>query len=682
MTDLAKLVVRLEAQSAQLISELEKANRKIDKFASATHKTLTKWAGNITGALSARALVQFGNQVLKAEGDLVGMAERAGTTVENVSRLGYVAGQSASSIDTLGAGLKALAGRAQAAADNGGASAAAFEKLGIKVQKADGSLKNSVDLLLEISDQLSQYEDGAGKSAIATDLLSKAGEELIPFLNRGAAGIEEMAKQADRYGITVSTKAAQAANQFNDELATLGAITRGVVGKALAEIVPLLSKYNQHLIETAAGAERADKWARVLATGLKLLISAGAVVGAVFDSIGTGIGAFIAGVVAVAQGEFRRADRIFRSIQGDTINRGKELGEQLVAIWTTTGEGVAKAAEDADKKVKKTLLFGGDAADAIKEITLGVNIQKTGMSPTEQFFEDLQALTRTANESALRSYYEQREALQVLFDSGRIGAEQYAARLEEVNKKLEDGTGVTERQNEALDRQKKIQEEGQAVFDSTRTVLEQYNAELVRLQLLLQQGAVDQETFNRAVANLKFEYNEAADNAGAFFQRAAHGARDVLGQGIADSIRNGFDEGAKGALRSFGALLTDLLAQAVAADLMKRLFGASLGMGGTGTGWLGALASFFGGTMDSGGRGQAGVAYAIGTGAQPEIFVPDTPGRFYPRGEGLGGGDSNMVVNQQFSVTSERGDRISRRTEQQVAAAASRGLTMASRRNN
>lgn len=44
------------------------------------------------------------------------------------------------------------------------------------------------------------------------------------------------------------------------------------------------------------------------------------------------------------------------------------------------------------------------------------------------------------------------------------------------------------------------------------------------------------------------------------------------------------------------------------------------------------------GTNDSGGHGMADRVSVIGTGAQPEVFVPDTAGTFYPRGEGLLGG--------------------------------------------
>lgn len=43
-------------------------------------------------------------------------------------------------------------------------------------------------------------------------------------------------------------------------------------------------------------------------------------------------------------------------------------------------------------------------------------------------------------------------------------------------------------------------------------------------------------------------------------------------------------------------------------------------------------------SRDFGGRGYAGMPVTIGTGAQPEVYIPDSPGTFYPRGEGMPGG--------------------------------------------
>lgn len=53
---------------------------------------------------------------------------------------------------------------------------------------------------------------------------------------------------------------------------------------------------------------------------------------------------------------------------------------------------------------------------------------------------------------------------------------------------------------------------------------------------------------------------------------------------------------------------------------------------------------------DSGGSGIAGMAYEIGTGAQPETFVPDTNGQFYPKGKGLGNTTIINITNPKREV--------------------------------
>jgi hypothetical protein len=197
----------------------------------------------------------------------------------------------------------------------------------------------------------------------------------------------------------------------------------------------------------------------------------------------------------------------------------------------------------------------------------------------------------------------------------------------------------------------------------------------------------------------------------------------ILGEGIYDVMKNGFRDGAKEALRAFVDMLARMSAEVVAADIARKLFGA--GGVGSGGGWIGQLGSLFAGAFsfgggataaaatvsgsvnamdalsafsprDAGGAGTAGRAYWIGTGAQPEMFVPSVNGRFYPRsqqtvsaavpdmrrGDVRPAGGATLVVNQRFSVITENGERVSRRTEQQIAAAASRGVAVASKRNN
>lgn len=624
MTDLAKLVVRLEAQSAQLLAELDKANRKIEKFASATSKALRKWSAGLLSFFSARFLINFGKQVLQVEGELVGMAERAGTTVDRLSGLGFAADQSASSLEGLTKGLGNLADRSADAAEKGGAAAAAFKKIGVEVENQDGTLKNSADLLLEIATEFAKYEDGAAKSALATDLFGKQGKELIPLLNRGAAGIEELTKQAEKLGITVGQDAAEAANEFNDQLNTLGAITRGIVGKALAEVLPILIEFNDSLINSEDAAGRAEKASRILATGLKLLLSAGTIIGEVFDRIGETIGAVAAAVVAAAEGDFRRAWEIIKEGAASTAESGAETADELYRIWTSTADGIAKSAEDADARVKKTVLFGGKA-DAVQEIR--ISAKKIEDSPVAALEKELLEMTKTQEQLALASYFKQKEALDYVWQVGGIAnIEDYNARLQE------------------------IQDELLPEFDVT-------------------------------VKKLKDSTKAATDELTKFQERAIENIQDILATGLETALEDGIDKGADAALVSFGDMLQKMALQAIAADIGQYLFGKP-GESGDDGGLLGAglkaIGSYlgFGGARDTGGRGYPGMAYSIGTGAQPERFVPDSPGTFVPAGDDM----AALTVHNTFLLPP--GGQISRQTQGQIAAAAARSVAQANRRNN
>lgn len=67
-------------------------------------------------------------------------------------------------------------------------------------------------------------------------------------------------------------------------------------------------------------------------------------------------------------------------------------------------------------------------------------------------------------------------------------------------------------------------------------------------------------------------------------------------------------------------------------------------------------------SRDSGGAGIAGTPYMIGTGAQPEIFIPSTNGTFVPNADkkgALGGVTYNIVINNPKRETAENSIRSS-----------------------
>lgn len=672
--DLAKLVVRLEAQSAQLLTELEKANKRIDRFASQTHKTLQKWSSGLITFFSARAIFNWSKEVIKAQGDLVSMAEVAGTSVENLSSLGFAAEQSSSSLEGLNKGLGNLANTAASAAKGSKDAKEAFATLGIEVEDGSGALKDSGDLLLEIAEQFAQYEDGAAKAALAQDLFGKSGKELIPLLNRGAAGIKELQAEAGRLGITVGTDAANAANSLNDNLSKLTRTAGGLTGQVLGPLVESLNGLLEGLLGSAQGSRELGAASTALVTGLKLIADIGSRVWETFVDLGNAFGAIAAAAVAAATGDFRRAYDIIAAANEEGAARDQFYTDFRAKLWEDAGAKVVEVAKHTDAELKKTLSFGAGES-AVEEIN--ITLQKIEPMAMEDFYAELDKLTSTSTEKAKAAYAEQLQAIKELREYEKISTEQYNARLIELNKSLEDSLGITQRQEEAAARTKKIQEEGKAVFEATRTPLEKYNAEVTRLNNLLFQGAVDQDTYNRAVEQAQDAFDKASDGAAAFYAEAKENAQDILGQGLYDAIKDGTDRGAGAALNTFADMLARMATEALAADIMGYLFGNDSKDGSSSGGGLiqAGIALFSGGRAQEGAV-NAGVAYNVGENG-PERFVPDVPGRIEDARR-MGGGPR---ITQYFMLDAPKGS-VSRGTQLQVGAQAAKGLQQANRRNN
>lgn len=566
MTDLSKLVVRLEAQSAQLLAELDKANNKIDRFASQTGKTLNKWAGGLLAVFSGKAILGFTKDVIDSADNLNDMAKKAGESVETISRLGYAASQSGSNLEGLATGLKLLAKNAAEAASGSKSALEPFKAIGVDVENASGKLKGQEQLLLELAEAFSQYEDGAAKSAVAQQIFGKSGEDLIPFLNQGAKGIKELEAEADRLGITISSKTAQAADDFNDSLDKL---TKAAQGFVASNIGPGLNQLTDAFTLLAEQGGQAGRFSEQVTTGFKLIVDIGYSVYKTFDDIGNALGALGAAAVQFASGNFSQAREIIKQANEDQVQREKDANAFIDKLWEERANTVATAAgksadavEAADARVKKTLIFGGKSP--LEEVD--PTAKAIDLSPMEKFYADLDKLTQTQSERAVERYNEQRVAIQELYDTGRISLDQYTQRVKESQDELLPEFEVTA---------KKVQEIG------VKTISE----------------------FDKALAQNSVDI-------------------------ISDALLSGFDQGVQGVLSSFANMLQKLAAQALAAQIGKKIFGT--GENGD-EGYLGlflnAAGSYFGGgARAAGGATNPGVGYRINELGQ-EGFVPDRPGR-------------------------------------------------------
>lgn len=253
----------------------------------------------------------------------------------------------------------------------------------------------------------------------------------------------------------------------------------------------------------------------------------------------------------------------------------------------------------------------------------------------------------------------------------QIDMDKELAKIAEQFKKLEE---------ESLERKKALADAGKAIYDATRTPAEQLNVELTKLNDLLAKGAIDWDTYGRAVFDAQDKFEAAANGAkdalsewDEFKKTAIENTQGALADGLFKGMRGEFDS----VLGGFTEMLQRMVAEALAADLARKLFGSSV-KGGEGEGWLGAAmswaGSFFGGRA-AGGAVTAGGMYRVNENG-PEML--EMNGQSYlmmgDRGGNVRQGTGTNVVNN-FSVSGP----VDRRTEAQIGRAATRGVQRAQR---
>ena len=199
-------------------------------------------------------------QALKAAVDnadnLNDLSQRTGIAVERLSQFSTVARMSGTDIGSVAVGLKTLAKNMVEAANGNADLSRLFQTLQINVRNSDGTMRDAGQVLLDLSSRFRDMEDGAVKSALAVKLLGKSGDQMIPMLNEGANKIE-------RFKAVVGSDFAQASDQFNDRLVTLGDSFDTLTSKLANGFLPVGNSVVKMLTEALNGlsalGENVDK---------------------------------------------------------------------------------------------------------------------------------------------------------------------------------------------------------------------------------------------------------------------------------------------------------------------------------------------------------------------------------------------------------------------------------------
>lgn len=197
-------------------------------------------------AAGAAIAIKFGADSIatfkKVAGEVLGLKRVTGMTAEDASRLGFSLKQSG--VDAaVGQKSFILFGKNLAgAASNAKKMKAMTDLLGFGFTDAAGKVLPMSKLLPKVADRFAKMPDGAEKSALAMKLFGKSGVAMIPFLNKGAKGLDELAKKSDKFGNTLTDKQLQALKDSKQAQRDWDAAMQGLQVTLGANLLPLLTQ--------------------------------------------------------------------------------------------------------------------------------------------------------------------------------------------------------------------------------------------------------------------------------------------------------------------------------------------------------------------------------------------------------------------------------------------------------
>lgn len=572
----AALTIDLNARLAKFEQDLSRAGSSMDGL-NRRAASLASGFKAAFGVASIAGIAAFAKSGIDAADALNDMSKRLGVSVKDLASFKLAAEQSGTSLDNIGTGIARLT-RSIGEAEGGNK----------KLAKALGDLgitaRDPKEAFFQLADAVQRIQDPARRAALLSQVLGKSYQELVPLLNDGGDALRESAKASESFANSMA-KLAPDADKFNDQLAAMKQNAAGLASSLLVELVPALNEVLSRI-------------------GLVQNLIAN---GGLFNTL-----QITAGTSEMSE-VMRRVKRDIEEVQG-AIDRGKASGKN------TSGFEERLRGLNAQLVILKQ--YSREAALALGKGFENYKVPQkpggpgkinapSGSSSSKSKSDPLASLLAGTDIGRLKEFDKQVALLNSRFNYGKKDADLYAqamtklvestfsSNFSDFNKQLAEQSETQravadhlQATNDALfEQQQAWTEAGQSLENDMRTPLENANIEFGRLDELLERGVITWETYTRAV----FKTQEAIASVPEKLKEMdtfAKTAAENIQNSFADFLFDPFENGLQGMAQSFGNMIKKMIADAVAADLARRLFGGLAG--GSGEGMAGSLLTGFG----------------------------------------------------------------------------------------
>ena len=365
-----QLKVVIGANAEQLNETLKKVRKNLRTFSKSVHKvgdnlkklasiSLAPLAGGLTAAGAAlkssiSAMVSYGGSVDDAVRSL-------GVAGDALQTFRYAAEQSGSSAEEMD-GAIAMLNKNIANAANGKNKdlIALFKRLGISMKDSNGNMKTAAELMPELADAIASQKNQTQKAYIANLAFGRSGQNLIKTLAGGSKGLDDMRKEAEKFGIVMSDDDVAAATEFGDSMTRTRYAVQGVQNSIGSKLLPVLQPMLDQMNDWIA--ENREWLATTIADAVKDLSKA--LKGINFKTLVTGTISFVKATV-----------RLFNALGGL-----KTVAAVISAVFA--GKVIASFAMTGVSLVQAGVAFWNFAKNvgaAIKFITIAMAANPIGL---------------------------------------------------------------------------------------------------------------------------------------------------------------------------------------------------------------------------------------------------------------------------------------------------------------
>ena len=398
--------VELFADDSKLQRGLKRAQAKLRAFAATIRGIGLKLTA--VGAAITAPLLALAKTFANVGDSLDKMAGRVGVSVEFLSALDHAAKLGGTSLEQLEGAFRGLQTQAREAANGSQSALEAFNRLGVSTTNANGQLKTTEQLFLEVAEALANVPNETERAALAFKIFGETGAYLLPILRDGSKGLKDAMEEAKRLGLVMSTEDAKSAAELTDAFTKLSSVFQQIklaIGRALAPILTALAdalkeglpqivefiRSSGPLIPIALGIGAAIAVAGTALLGLSVV---GGIVAGAIGAIATALSA-AAGAAAFLISPF---GLVLAALAGGAAAALKftDAGKEVTSTLRSEFAGLAERATDSFGAITDALTAGDfRLAAKILWLTLkaewmrGINVLKTEWKLWLAFFTDV-----------------------------------------------------------------------------------------------------------------------------------------------------------------------------------------------------------------------------------------------------------------------------------------------------